>query len=309
MVDNMLYTGFPAPWQWPATTIVFWFLPSIAVTSTLLVLVFLRALTISQQTEVPKCRPRHTPTHLLIVLGSGGHTAEMLSMLRRMPLDSSVYTYRTYIVSSGDSFSAGKAAEFEAELQKPRHDDTGEERGLRTGDAAVGQDGRASRSKSDSDSGSYTIVTVPRARRVHQSYLTAPFSTLQCFWACLNVLRGLHPDQKSHLGSMSSPYPDLILTNGPATAVCVILAAKLLRLLNFLFAPLTRPASSGEKHPRPLQLRTIFVESWARVKTLSLSGKILLPFADRFLVQWPYLEGKSAWRGMRKTEYVGTLVE
>lgn len=232
-------------------------------------------------------------------------------MLRRMPLDPSVYTYRTYIVSSGDSFSAGKAAEFEAELEKTKHDDgdAGEERGLHTGDAAVDQVDRTFGSKSDSDSGSYTIVTVPRARRVHQSYLTAPFSTLQCFWACLNVLRGVHPDQKPHPRSMSSPYPDLILTNGPATAVCVILAAKLLRLLNFLFAPLTYPASSGESHPRPLQLRTIFVESWARVKTLSLSGKILLPFADRFLVQWPYLEGKSAWRGMRKTEYVGTLVE
>lgn len=245
----------------------------------------------------------------------------MLSMLRRMPLDPSVYTYRTYIVTSGDSLSAAKAVEFEAELEKQKRCDASEERNLHMGDAAGGQHDRVSQADGSSTSGcrsdSYNIATVPRARRVHQSYLTAPFSTLQCFWACLNVLRGVHPDQKPHPRSLSSPYPDLILTNGPATAVCVILAAKLLRLLNFIFAPLTAmnfwgqgrdAASNGEKHPAPLQLRTIFVESWARVTTLSLSGKILLPFADRFLVQWPALEGRSAWRGMRKTEYVGTLV-
>src|SRR5204863_5289275 len=92
---------------------------------------------------------------------------------------------------------------------------------------------------------SYIIVTVPRARRVHQSLLTAPFSTLLCFWACLRVLQGKHPDQKlpqclsasaarfqplDHLG-----YPDIILTNGPATAVCMIIAARLLRVLNSVF--------------------------------------------------------------------------
>ena len=218
-------------------------------------------------------------------------------MLRRMKLDPSVYSYRTYAVSSGDNFSAAKAVEFETSL--------------RGGEQLEGTNRVAK--DADSSQGSYSIVTVPRARRVHQSYLTAPFSTLQCFWACLLMLRGLHPDQGPLPANIFSPYPDLILSNGPATAVCVILAAKALRLCHYL-NPL-RNKSGGAKlkteEPVPLdcQLRTIFVESWARVTTLSLSGKLLLPFVDRFLVQWPALEGKAAWKGMRKTEYVGALVD
>ncbi|PLB46937.1 oligosaccharide biosynthesis protein Alg14 like protein [Aspergillus steynii IBT 23096] len=240
---------------------------------------------------VPPWRARHTPTHLLVVLGSGGHTAEMFSMLRRTRLDCSQYTYRTYVVSSGDDFSARAAIRFEADHPGPQ------------------------------SSASYTIVTVPRARRVHQSYVTAPFSVLQCFYACLLVLCGRHPDQPPLPPLLASPYPDLVLTNGPATGVCVILAARLLRLYHSLVASFTpknrlhvansadRAAGNRLLMRDSCQLRTIFVESWARVTSLSLSGKLLLPFADRFLVQWPALEGKRAWKGMRPTEYVGTLVE
>ena len=35
--------------------------------------------------------------------------------------------------------------------------------------------------------------------------------------------------------------------------------------------------------------RIIFVESFCRVQSLSLTGKILYPIADRFVVQWPDL--------------------
>ncbi|KAF5015973.1 hypothetical protein F66182_12501, partial [Fusarium sp. NRRL 66182] len=199
----------------------------------------------SQHSAVPKLRHRGTPTHVLIVLGSGGHTAEMLSMLRRMPLDPNTYTFRTYIVTSGDSFSASKAVEFEVILHAHYKDSKHTEH----------QD--------------YEIITVPRARRVHQSYLTAPFSTIQCFWACLQVLRGRHSDQRSNKRNATPQYPDIILTNGPATA-----------------SGQTHKDNSAAASP----LRTVFIESWARVTTLSLSGKILLPFVDRFLVQWPNLE-------------------
>ncbi|RAK88171.1 oligosaccharide biosynthesis protein Alg14 like protein [Aspergillus costaricaensis CBS 115574] len=273
---------------------------AIACIFTLIVLIY--ALAKSQNSQVPKWRPRNSPVHLLVVLGSGGHTAEMFSMLRRMNLDPSKYTHRTYIVSSGDNFSATKAVEFET-THINHHVN--------------------SNAKIASPEPSYTIVTVPRARRVHQSYLTAPFSTLNSFWSCLSVLRGLHPDQSRHsrpASHLSPPYPDLILTNGPATAVCVIVAARLLRLWLFLcglispFAPGKRTSESDSATapvlaPGTYQLRTIFVESWARVTTLSLSGKLLLPLADRFLVQWPALAGKKAWPGMKETEYVGTLMD
>lgn len=218
---------------------------------------------------------------MLVVLGSGGHTAEMFYMLERMNFDPQVYTYRTYVVSSGDNFSADKAKDFEAQ--------------------------RVQNSQGIHNN-RYTIVTVPRARRVHQSYLTAPFSTLQCFWACLNVLRGLHPDQKLPK-EYSSLYPDLILTNGPATAVCVVAGAKLIRFFLCLVqcTALCRGLRTSAFTSAP-KLRTIYIESWARVSSLSTSGVLLLPLVDRFLVQWPAQAGRRAWWGMKRTQYAGWLV-
>jgi beta-1,4-N-acetylglucosaminyltransferase len=219
----------------------------------------------------PKASPQN-PTHLLVVLGSGGHTAEMLTMLRRLPLLSQKYTHRTYVVSSGDSFSAQKADEFEKQL-----DSTG------------------------ATNGAYDIVMVRRARRVHQTLLTTPWSTIQCFRDCLKVLRGTHPNQRQGQG-----YPDLILTNGPGTGVCVVLAAIVLLCLGLSGPQKPRPGTARTEE-RPYdnsgQMRTIYIESWARVKTLSLSGTILLPLADRFLVQWP-----NAVDAGSRAEYVGALV-
>ncbi|CAI7614659.1 unnamed protein product [Penicillium glandicola] len=247
-----------------------------------ILLVLLVSLTISQNTIPSKCRPRGSPTHLMIVLGSGGHTAEMLYMLERMKFAPQLYTYRTYLVSSGDNFSADKAKAFEAQLVQNSQDHT---------------------------HNTYTIVTVPRARRVHQSYLTAPFSTLQCFWACLSILCGLHPGQKLPK-EYSSFYPDLILTNGPATAVCVVAGAKLIRFFLCLANITTlclglRTTSTSASTPK---LRTIYIESWARVSSLSASGVLLLPLVDRFLVQWPAQAGRRAWWGMKRTQYAGWLV-
>lgn len=49
--------------------------------------------------------------------------------------------------------------------------------------------------------------------------------------------------------------------------------------------------------------RTIYVESFARVKSLSLSGRILYLVVDRFLVQWPLLKEKYS-----RAEFKGVLV-
>ncbi|OJJ47475.1 hypothetical protein ASPZODRAFT_130960 [Penicilliopsis zonata CBS 506.65] len=277
-------------WESLVAAFFIWVIIPVAVAGLSLAVALFYALSISQNTTVPRHRPKHAAAHLLIVLGSGGHTAEMFSMLRRMELDPTIYTYRTYIVSSGDKFSAAKAVEFENNHLYKR---------------CQGHNGEGQPTENHKLAGSYGIVTVPRARRVHQSFLTAPASTLQCFWQCLLVLRGIHRDQTPLPPQTRSPYPDLILTNGPATAVCVILAAKLLRLWVYCFGSKQQHKDLAGAYP----LRTIFVESWARVTTLSLSGKLLLPFVDRFLVQWPALEGKQAWKGMRKTEYVGTIVD
>lgn len=254
-----------------------------------------------KQTSQDASRQERRKGHLLIVLGSGGHTSEMLSILQNLGAEylDSRFDKRTWVVSSGDAFSAERAKRFEDWIEQ----DT------------------SSRS-------SWDIITVHRAREIHQPLYTAPVSCLQCLWDCIQALRGTHRDLKStpkgarsNTGdAVTTPHPDLILTNGPATAVVLILASLILMFLGL--APINPGREKGGA------MRSIYIESWARVKTLSLSGKILRFFAGRFLVQWRGLEdvdlikvsqgpdgqdieveqnGKSKlWA--RKIEYVGTVV-
>ncbi|KAL8886366.1 MAG: hypothetical protein Q9205_004090 [Flavoplaca limonia] len=246
-----------------------------------LVSTFLRLLYVLPAFNPTKAPPRlrGQPTRLMIVLGSGGHTSEMLSLLRN--LDPNLYTHRSYIVSSGDHFSASKAVDFEGALQaKWTHT---------PGNALV--------------SPTYDISTIPRARRIHQPLWTAPVSSLRCLIACFTCLRApstqgsLRSNKDHHQTGTLAPktlrytYPDLIIANGPATAVLVIAASVLLRFLNL----------RGTKG----KLRTIYVESWARVNTLSLSGKILVAcgLVNRMLVQWEDLSRKG------QGDFIGTLIQ
>jgi beta-1,4-N-acetylglucosaminyltransferase len=72
--------------------------------------------------------------------------------------------------------------------------------------------------------------------------------------------------------------PDAILSTGAALAVPVFLVGKL------------------------LGIRLIYVESVTRTTTLSLSGKLVYPLADRFFTQWP-----EAAAGRRKAEFDGGI--
>jgi beta-1,4-N-acetylglucosaminyltransferase len=253
---------------------LFWrLLGPITTLAVLTILIIVASLAYSHNASIPRVRRKNQPVHLLLVLGSGGHTTEMLHMMRNLPLDPSHYTYRTYVVSSGDNFSAEKAREFEAEFLK----------------------------KGESD---YEIVTIPRARRVHQSYWTTPFSTIHCLWACFEVLLGRYPGQRRLPIKYSSPQPDLIITNGPAVGFCVVLAAKMIRF----YECVSRWMSGTSSTQTVSRLRTMFVESWARVSGLSVTGILLLPLADVFLVQWRSLAGRRAWPGMKKTQFAGAAV-
>lgn len=192
----------------------------------------------------------------------------MLRLLR--DLDPSSYTHRSYIVSEGDEFSALKAHELEQQLAS-KHPPPG----------------NSTWNAPDGERHDYDICSVPRARRIHQSLLTTPISALRCLSACFAVLR--FPNGRKTASRRRPEYPDLILTNGPGTAVCVVLAALALRFV----------AVRGTQG----KMRTIYVESWARVRRLSLSGKILLGVVDRFVVQWEGLRGVG-----RRAEYLGVLV-
>ncbi|KAI8324790.1 UDP-N-acetylglucosamine transferase subunit ALG14 [Martensiomyces pterosporus] len=112
----------------------------------------------------------------------------------------------------------------------------------------------------DVDSEEYVVCRVPRSREVGQSWLTTPLSVLSCL---ARVVQHMYRHS-----------PDVVLCNGPGNCVLVCAVA---------FAP----RIFGRK-----RIPIVYVESFARVSSLSLSGKIAYLLADRFIVQWPGLQSK-----------------
>jgi beta-1,4-N-acetylglucosaminyltransferase len=160
---------------------------------------------------------RHSirPVDILVVLGSGGHTSEI------MPFVGGLSKWKhsgkiTVVASTTDSLS----------LTHP----------LIPADAVK--------------------TSIRRAREVGQSYFTSIFTTLAAFFAALRLL---------------SIKPDLLLVNGPGVCFPVVLS---LFLGNFL--GLTNCS-------------IVFIESFCRVTTLSVTGKLIYPFCDLFFVNWPEL--------------------
>lgn len=105
--------------------------------------------------------------------------------------------------------------------------------------------------------GLFTIQSIPRSRNVHQSYLSSIKSTLNAILYSVHIVYNFGPD--------------VVLCNGPGTCVPICVVSFLLRCM-FL-----------------LDCRIVFIESICRVRTLSLTGKILQYFADVVVVQWPQL--------------------
>lgn len=162
------------------------------------------------------------PIKTLIVLGSGGHTTEMLTIVKRLQPER--YTPRVYVIAGSDTTS------------EPRID--------------------------EGDRRDWEIVRIFRSRSVRQSYATSVFTTV---WSILMTIPILYRVR-----------PQLILCNGPGTCVPICLIAFVFRL-TAIFSHRTR---------------IVFVESYCRVRTISLSGKILIWLADLFVVQWPQLQLK-----------------
>ena len=266
---------------------------ALALLVTLFVAASLRLLTILPNDRAKKASLRQQPTsaRVLIVLGSGGHTHEMFALLR--DLDTRRYVHRTYVVSSGDSFSAQRAVVFEKQLEeRAAHGTTGERESFmeRAIDPQMALNGERKLTKQQQQHqrpfcvgpGCFTITTVPRARRVHQPLYTTPFSALRTLLAAFKPLLSTPHNEIDSGTSYSKDVPSLptlIITNGPATAVILIFAAFVLRFFNIRGAE------------RKRMCRTVYVESFARVKTLSLSGTLLVWVVDRFLVQWEGIEG------------------
>ncbi|CAD6505079.1 BgTH12-07974 [Blumeria graminis f. sp. triticale] len=232
----------------------------------------IRAIT-TNQLSINSCeKSKKCHLHLVGILGSGGHSSEMVSLLR--DIDPARYTHRSYIASSGDSFAYSKALEIETYIQ-----------------SKFRPSGPTTPQTWDPLTGIWDLRIVPRARKIHQPLVTTMFSSLLCAIGCLKELRSI----KKASRATSSGYPDVIISNGPATAVIFILVAALMRVSGM--SPLRK-------------MKTIYVESWARVDSLSLSGRFLLSLGicDRFLVQWESLARKINKKG-KKVQWAGFLVE
>jgi len=174
------------------------------------------------------------PVSTLIVLGSGGHTTEMLLMTKH--LSTSHYYPIHYCKAATDSTSLDR---------------------LRTAQKDKNSNNGADDSASSS---TWRNHDIPRSREVGQSYWSSIFSTLYAFGFALRLVARLRPR--------------LLLCNGPGTCIPVCLAALLYRIL---FG---------------WHCRIVFVESYCRVQTLSLTGKLLYRTADLFVVHWKELREK-----------------
>ena len=137
------------------------------------------------------------PLRTLVVLGSGGHTAEMFALLRALP--PSRYAPRVYVLADTDTTSAVKVDAHEATIgARLAVDETVDDAELEllTGHA---------------------LVRIPRSREVGQRYVTSAFTTARA---------AMHA-----MGLVWRETPDVVLSNGPGTCVPICLAAFASRVL------------------------------------------------------------------------------
>ncbi len=182
--------------------------------------------------------------YFVYVLGSGGHTAELIETIRRN-FRGQANQHRRYVITSGDQGSMDKVLKLEKDIR----------------DACP-------RAKA----GTYDVFKIVRARRVHQSKLTAPLTCLLAAAHAIVALTREPAQRRAKEFGKEFLYPHVIVTNGPATGFIIGLVAYLLKM--FYLVPTNR-------------LKTVYIESWARTQTLSLTGKLFLKtgIANMFCVQ------------------------
>ncbi|KAI1780393.1 glycosyltransferase family 1 protein [Hypoxylon cercidicola] len=113
----------------------------------------------------------------------------------------------------------------------------------------------------------FNIASFNRARHVHQGWSSTLATATKCICNVIEILIVPPTRQRPYF-----QFPNVIVTNGPGTGFLFLLVAHILKVLCIV--------------PEPF-MKTIYVESWARVNTLSLTGKLVKLFqvADMFIVQ------------------------
>jgi beta-1,4-N-acetylglucosaminyltransferase len=178
---------------------------------------------VTRTTTTVTCSNR--PIKTLVVLGSGGHTTEMLHLIRN--LDPQRYAPIILVVATTDTTSLRRVQAYPHTLPFDRQ--------------------------------KVTAYQIPRSREVGQSYWTSIATTLYSFWFAFWLV-GVRVQ------------PELVLVNGPGTCLPITMSAFFFRLVGWKSSQL------------------VFVESFCRVTSLSLTGKLLYPVVDLFCVCWPELE-------------------
>ncbi|KAI0131367.1 glycosyltransferase family 1 protein [Daldinia grandis] len=136
------------------------------------------------------------------------------------------------------------------------------------------------------EAGTYDVMFFHRSRAVHQSWWTTPFSVLECANDVFDILTSQPP------GSAIPEFkcPGVVVTDGPGTGFVFLLCVYLMKFF-------------GLAHEN--SMKCVFVESWARVNSLSFSGSLIKTFqlADVFIIQHRPLRR----RNPRQT-YTGNMV-
>ncbi|UNI24658.1 N-acetylglucosaminyldiphosphodolichol N-acetylglucosaminyltransferase [Purpureocillium takamizusanense] len=184
--------------------------------------------------------------YFLFVLGSGGHTKEMLMMMDD-GFCRFAGSHRRYLISSGDNMSAHHLRDYEAQLAQLCR-------------------------RRGTSPGSFDTRVVTRARRVHQPLWSTPVTALRSVVDIFPALLSSPPHEAHAAAHNRHRLPTRVFSNGPATGFFVALAVHLLKVAALV------PEES---------MLFVYVESWARISTLSLTGKLLYytGLADAFYVQ------------------------
>ena len=176
---------------------------------------------------------------ILVIFGSGGHTTEMLLMLQNTNIFEK-YGHVHFVFGHSDSWSLQKVqTHYKSSMGIDIHQEV--------------------------KKGNLTLHKLFRAREVKQSYLTSVVTTIIAL--CHSVVL---------IAKVQFQSLDLILTNGPGTAVPIC----------YIYWFISKVLMFN------LNSKIIFVESFCRVQSLSFTGKLLKPILSKFVVQHKQLQKK-----------------
>jgi len=172
------------------------------------------------------------PLKTLVVLGSGGHTTEMLHLIKN--LNPEYYDPVVLVIATSDKTSLRRVQAYPHSLPIKNKNNL-------------------------TENINECIFRIPRSREVGQSYWTSILTTMYSFFFAFWLVG-------------FKVQPDLILVNGPGTCLPIAVCAFFFRVVGWM-----------------VNTKIVFVESFCRVTSLSLTGRLLYPIVDLFVVCWEQL--------------------